>query len=86
MNHDDKFYNNGNRTTPKYTLDIIKKRPDYWGDLDIGWKIILKWFVQNGRDGIVWIHLTKDRNQWRALINTVMKILVPYIILKLLSN
>jgi hypothetical protein len=28
-------------------------------------------------DGIVWIELTLDRGQWRALVNTVMKLLVP---------
>jgi hypothetical protein len=32
---------------------------------EIGWKIV------------DWIRLAEDRNQWRALVNTVMKIMVP---------
>jgi hypothetical protein len=32
---------------------------------DIGW------------DGVDWINLVQDRDQWRALVNTVMNLLVP---------
>jgi phenylalanine-4-hydroxylase len=28
-----------------------------------------------GRGGVDWIDLTQDRDQWRALVNTVMKLL-----------
>jgi hypothetical protein len=28
-------------------------------------------------DGRDWIDLAQDRNQWRALVNTAMKLLVP---------
>jgi hypothetical protein len=30
-----------------------------------------------GRDGRDWIELAQDRNQWRALVNTMMNLLVP---------
>jgi hypothetical protein len=30
-----------------------------------------------GRDGMDWIDLAEDRDQWRALVNTVMKLRVP---------
>jgi hypothetical protein len=28
-------------------------------------------------DGVAWIDLTQDRDQWRALVNTVMNLRVP---------
>jgi len=30
-----------------------------------------------GFKGMDWIHLTQDRNQWRAVMNTVMNLQVP---------
>jgi hypothetical protein len=30
-----------------------------------------------GWDGMYWIDLVQDRNQWRALVNTVMNLWVP---------
>jgi hypothetical protein len=30
-----------------------------------------------GREDVDWIHLAQDRNQWRAVVNTVMNLLVP---------
>jgi hypothetical protein len=30
-----------------------------------------------GGDGMVWIDLAEDRDQWRALVNTVMNLRVP---------
>jgi LmbE family N-acetylglucosaminyl deacetylase len=29
-----------------------------------------------GWEGVDWMHLNQDRNQWRALLNTVMNLLV----------
>jgi hypothetical protein len=29
------------------------------------------------RNGIDWIHLAQDRDQWRTLVNMVMKLRVP---------
>jgi hypothetical protein len=31
-----------------------------------------------GWDGMDWIDLAQDRDQWRALVNTVMGLRVPY--------
>jgi hypothetical protein len=30
-----------------------------------------------GWDGMDWINLAEDRDQWRALVNTVMNLRVP---------
>jgi hypothetical protein len=32
---------------------------------------------ETGLDGINWIDLAQNRNQWRALVNTVMNLWVP---------
>jgi hypothetical protein len=28
-------------------------------------------------EGVAWIHLSQDRDQWRAVLNVVMKFWVP---------
>jgi hypothetical protein len=38
------------------------------------WKMDLR---EIGWDGMNWIDLAQDRNQWRALVNTVMNLRVP---------
>jgi hypothetical protein len=32
---------------------------------------------ETGWDGVDWIDVAQDRDQWRALVNTVMNLLVP---------
>jgi len=46
---------------------ITRRQEDNIGmDLrEIGWK------------GVEWMHLAKDRDQWRAVVNTVMNFRVP---------
>jgi hypothetical protein len=37
-------------------------------------KMVLR---EMGWGGVDWIDLAEDRDQWRALVNTVMNLLVP---------
>jgi hypothetical protein len=38
----------------------------------------IKWIIREiGWDGMDWIYLVRDRNHWRALVNTVMNLRVP---------
>jgi hypothetical protein len=39
-----------------------------------------------GWDGMDWIYLAEDREQWSALVKTVMKLRVPKIVGKFLSR
>jgi hypothetical protein len=42
-------------------------------NLGLDVKIILEWiFREVGSKGVNWIHLTQDRDHWRALVNIVM--------------
>jgi hypothetical protein len=44
-----------------------------------------RWWVDNinmdlrelGWDGVDWMHMAQDRDQWRALVNTVLNLRVP---------
>jgi hypothetical protein len=52
---------------------------DHWEDQDIfRWveniKMDLREIVWDGMD---WIHLAQDRDQWSALVNMIMKLQVP---------
>jgi hypothetical protein len=33
--------------------------------------------IKMDRDGVNWIDMAQDRDQWRALVNTVMNLRVP---------
>jgi hypothetical protein len=38
---------------------------------------ILRWILEIGWDGMDWIKLAQDRDQWRAVVNTIMNVRVP---------
>jgi hypothetical protein len=52
------------------------KRPP--GRFRLRWEDIIKMdFREIGWGGIDWIDLAQDRDQWKALVNTVMNLRVP---------
>jgi hypothetical protein len=53
----------------------MQKERDHQENLDVGRKIVLKWIL----DGMGWygLDLAQDRDQWSALVNTVMNHWVP---------
>jgi hypothetical protein len=52
-----------------------QKERDHWEDQDVGGWTILKWILERW-DGMDWIDLAQNRDQWRALVNTVINLRV----------
>jgi hypothetical protein len=50
----------------------IQKERDHLEGLDLGGRIIIKWIFEKQNGGMDWINLAQDRDQWRALANTVV--------------
>jgi hypothetical protein len=51
---------------------------NHWEDQDVGGWIILGWILgEVGWGDVGWIGLTRDRNRWRALVNSVLNLRVP---------
>jgi hypothetical protein len=54
---------------------------DHWGGICGGQSGtgagFLRVLGEIGRDGMDWIDLSQDRDQWMALVNTVMNLRVP---------
>jgi hypothetical protein len=49
----------------------------HWEVQDVGGWITLKWILETVWGGMDWTDLAQDRNQWRVLLNTVMKLRLP---------
>jgi hypothetical protein len=57
---------NAYKTEGKRQLGRPRRKRDVKLDLgEIGW------------EGVEWIHLAQDRDQWRGLLNTIMNFRVP---------
>jgi hypothetical protein len=55
-----------------------RKEGEYWEDQDVGGWTLLKMDLREiAWDGMDWMDLAQDWNQWRALVKTVMKLRVP---------
>jgi hypothetical protein len=61
----------------RYWWESQKER-DHWEDQDVGGWTIIKWIlIEIEWDGMDWIDLVQDRDQWRTLVNMVMNLRVP---------
>jgi hypothetical protein len=56
----------------KFYSEILKEGY-YSGDLGVEGRMLLKWILKQQNVGVDWIHLTQDRDQWRAVVNSVMQ-------------
>jgi hypothetical protein len=54
-----------------------QKEINHQEDLDVCGRIILKRIFKIRMDAMGWIDLAQDRDQWRALVNTVTNFWVP---------
>jgi hypothetical protein len=58
-------------------LDDLKGK-DHSEELGVnGWTIIRMDLTEIDWEGVDWMHLFEDRDQWRALVNTVTNLRVP---------
>jgi hypothetical protein len=68
-------------TRNAYTHRILVGKPE--GNMPLGrprrrWVDNIKIYLREiGWDGMGWIDLTQDSDQWKALVNTVMNLRVP---------
>jgi hypothetical protein len=51
---------------------------DHMEDRGVDGRIILRWIFKKWNGGLDWIDLAQDRGRWRALVNAVMNVRVPY--------
>jgi hypothetical protein len=53
-----------------------QRERDHWEDQDISGWTILKWLLERW-NGVYWIDLAPDRDQWKAVVNTALNLRVP---------
>jgi hypothetical protein len=57
-------------------LFIVQKERDHWEHQDVGgWTIKID-LREIGWECLDWIDMAQDRDQWRALVNTVLNLRV----------
>jgi hypothetical protein len=60
-----------------YSILVRKaERKDHLEDLGLGGEIMLEWILGKWCESVNWMHLTQDRDQWWAVVNTVMNLRV----------
>jgi hypothetical protein len=54
----------------------LRTKKDHLKDQGVDGKTESKWSLERLVGGVEWIHLARDRDRWRALVNAVMNLLV----------
>ena len=44
-----------------------------WINLGVDERIILKWIFKKNNGGLEWIYLAEDKDEWRAVVNAVIR-------------
>jgi hypothetical protein len=57
---------------PRIWTDYLERHSQRKTDMRFG-----TWNRETGWEGVVWIHLAQDRDQWRARVSTVMNLRFP---------
>jgi hypothetical protein len=62
-----------------YDMPLGGRRKPGWTEIKWDISAARRWVdnIKIGCDGIDWIDLAQDRDQWRALVNTVINLRVP---------
>jgi hypothetical protein len=63
----------GEMRNAAFWLENLKGREE----LGVDGRIILKWILGKEWEGVDWMKLARERDQWRAVVNTVMNLRVP---------
>jgi len=58
-------------------LENLKER-DSLEDIVLDGKITIKWILNKYGEGVDWIHLAQDREKWRASVNTITILRLPW--------
>jgi hypothetical protein len=65
------------RETYSYKVLVGKPEGENLEDLGVDGRILKLDLEKIGMDGVVWIHVARDRDMWRTLVKKVMKLLFP---------
>jgi hypothetical protein len=58
--------------------EVKLKERGHWEDLDVDWRIILKWKLKViASENVDWLHLALDGENWQASVNAVINLRVP---------
>jgi len=67
-------------------LKLVHWKRGHWGRPRLRWEDNIKMDFREVGGGGNWMELAQDRDRWRALVNTVVNLWVPYSAGNFLNN